>query len=295
MKDQAEVLRHRLDKLRTKKHTKAISVISGKGGVGKSNFSLNFAIALSQKGKSVLVFDMDIGMGNIDILMGSTSSKNIVHFFEGSLPLEEVISKGPADISYIAGGTGLPTIFQMAPEMVDQFFKEFERIMEDYDYIIFDMGAGISEDTVPFLLAGDEIFVITTPEPTSVTDAYAAIKYLALQQQSIPFFLICNKAGDEKEGKLTLNRLQNVVRQFLKLEMNVLGVLPDDKIVSKSVIRQTPFIINSPSSKISTALNILISSYLSNEYPEVPLESIKGFVSRLRQFVFGRKESPWKQ
>ncbi|MBM7692246.1 flagellar biosynthesis protein FlhG [Peribacillus deserti] len=292
MKDQAEILRYRLDKLN--KQTKAISVISGKGGVGKSNFSLNFSIALSQKGKSVLLLDMDIGMGNIDILMGSTSSKNIVHFFEGSLSLQDVISKGPAGISYIAGGTGLSSIFQLGAEMVDHFFTEFEKTAADFDYIIFDMGAGISEESVPFLLAGDEIFVITTPEPTSVTDAYAAIKYLIFQQQPIPFFLICNKAGDEKEGRLTLNRLQHAVRQFLQFEMNVLGILPEDKIVSKSVIRQTPFILYSPDSKVSRALQSLINSYMTKQNPGDPSPSSKGFVSRLRQFVFGRKDSGWK-
>src|ERR1700730_163503 len=150
MKDQAQNLRLRLDKLKTRKQTKAISVISGKGGVGKSNFSLNFSISLSQKGKTVLLFDMDIGMGNIDILMGNTTSKNIVHFFEEGLSIQDVITKGPADISYIAGGTGLSKIFQLDNEMVDHFFIEFEKILEDYDYIVFDMGAGISEDSVPF-------------------------------------------------------------------------------------------------------------------------------------------------
>ncbi|WP_026692471.1 MinD/ParA family protein [Peribacillus kribbensis] len=289
MSDQAQNLRLKVESLRARKETKAIGVISGKGGVGKSNFSLNFAISLAQKGKSVLLFDMDIGMGNIDILMGNTSAKNIVSFFEEGLSIVDVISKGPSGISYIAGGTGLSRIFQLDTDKVSRFFSEFEGIVETYQYIIFDMGAGISEDTVPFILSADEVFVITTPEPTSVTDAYAAIKYLTLQKQDLPFYLICNKAVSDKEGMNTVKRLQQVIQQFLQKDIGILGVLPEDRAVTRAVMEQAPFILTRPHAKISAALGAVLDKYLKRIDDKQDLIPMKaGFMGRLKQIVFKR-------
>ncbi|WP_409294360.1 MinD/ParA family protein [Peribacillus sp. SCS-26] len=289
MKDQAEALRQLVEQQKTRKQARAISVISGKGGVGKSNFSLNFSIALSNYGQKVLLIDMDIGMGNIDILLGNTPSKNIVHFFEGSLPLEHVITEGPSGISYIAGGTGLSDIFHLDSQKENHFFSEFGRVVNLFDFVIFDMGAGISEDTLPFLLAADEIFVIATPEPTAVTDAYAAIKYITLMQHNAPFSLICNKAPGEKEGRLTINRLQSAVKQFLGRDIFSLGILPEDSEVQRAVIRQTPFLIANPRSRISRALVSLAGEFLERDSDKVTPSAATGFIRRLRKYMFGRK------
>ncbi|MCF7621773.1 MULTISPECIES: AAA family ATPase [Bacillaceae] len=193
MKDQAENLRRRLEARQNQSMAKTIAILSGKGGVGKSNFSLNFSIALSQSGKKVLLFDMDIGMGNLDILIGEHSPCSIIDFFEKECRLKDIIMSGPGNISIITGGTGMTNLFSLDEDKYTRFNAEFSLLLANYDYILFDMGAGMTEDSMKFLLCVDELVVITTPEPTSIMDAYSAMKYIHSVNKEIPFFLVCNR------------------------------------------------------------------------------------------------------
>ncbi|WP_027408703.1 MinD/ParA family protein [Anoxybacteroides tepidamans] len=289
MRDQAESLRLQLSRLNKKALTKAIAIISGKGGVGKSNFSLNFALTLSKRGFHVLLFDMDIGMGNIDILLGQSSHTTIVDLFERRISIQELIKKGPSNLSFIAGGTGLTKIFTMDQEKVDYFLTQLQSVSEQYDYLIFDMGAGISEDRLHLLMAVHEVFVITTPEPTSITDAYAAMKYIHLRKKDIPFYLIVNRAQTNQEGYETLRRLKNVMRQFLGKEVMKLGVLPEDRAVSKAVARQTPFLLFDSTTKISRAMIELTDRYLADRtVGDLNVSRPTSFFARLRQLLLER-------
>lgn len=284
MNDQAEQLRIQLKKERINHQAKTIAIISGKGGVGKSNFSLNFAISLAQKGKKVLLFDMDIGMGNIDILLGNTATYSIVDFFQKNTTLETIITKGPENISYISGGTGLTNLFSMSTLQFDRFMSELSNLVLDYDYIIFDLGAGISPESTKFIMCVDEIITITTPEPTSIMDAYSIIKYLHFQNGGLPIILVCNRVNTNKQGNETISRLQTTLRKFIKKEIVPLGFLPDSKAVSKAVVTQSPFMVNSPKADISIAMHQLTANYLSNTFLQQSFAKKNHFINKLKHF-----------
>src|SRR5699024_1692753 len=173
MHDQAERLRNRMNGHVEENNCKTIAVISGKGGVGKSTTVLNFAIEMQNKGKRVLIFDLDIGMGNIDILLGQPSKYTILNFLEEFLPIHDMIETGPKGLSYIAGGSGFNDLLELDEAKLNYFFSQYELLTKDYDYIFFDLGAGVSKSSLAFILASDECFLVTTPEPTSIADAYS--------------------------------------------------------------------------------------------------------------------------
>lgn len=260
--DQAKHLREQLKQRYVKKHAYSIAVMSGKGGVGKSNFSLNFALALKRQNQNVLLFDLDIGMGNIDILVGGGSKYTIVDFFERNIPFYEIISIGPEGLPYISGGTGLASIFQLDEQKFQFFVDELAKVFSEYDFVIFDMGAGITEDSLKFILSVDEIFVIATPEPTAITDAYAAIKYICMNNETIPFSIIVNRTTSTKVTNLTFNRLSNTIRQFLKRDVPLLGYIPDDAMITNAVLEQIPFLLYEPKSAGSKAMIKLANHFL---------------------------------
>lgn len=290
MNDQAERLRVRLRENGSgKTMPKTLAVVSGKGGVGKSNFSLNFSISLCQKGNKVLLFDLDIGMGNLDILMGRTSNHSIADFFENNISLKNIVSEGPEELRYLAGGTGLSHIVKLEEEQIRRFAAELAYLIHDYDYVIFDMGAGITEEAAKFILSVQEILVITTPEPTSITDAYSAMKQIHLLENRIPFYLMINRAQNEKEGKETFKRIADVVKRFLGRELIFLGTLPDDLVVQQAVKRQIPFILYHAKSPASKAINNMADNYSQRRFdPTAGNNSSSQFISKLKKFLFER-------
>ena len=288
MKDQAEHLRAIVKNQMSNTQTKTIAVVSGKGGVGKSNFSLNFALSLYKKGHSVLVFDLDIGMGNIDILMGLSSTYSMADFFSNQVPLREMITVAPEGIHYISGGTGLSQLAKISQESFDYFTKQFSLLMGDYEYIIFDMDAGIHESSLKFILSVDEIMVITTPEPTSITDAYAAMKYITMENQSIPIYIVINRAQSEKEGISTYNRISKVLNHFLNKNVTLLGILPDDQIIPQAVRKQTPFVQLNEKAPASKALKRIAEVYCLQDHPSSSSHPRMNFVANLKRFFFER-------
>lgn len=288
MNDQAERLRKKVEGYRNEAKAKTLAVISGKGGVGKSNFSLNFAISLAHTGKKILLFDMDIGMGNIDILMGQNSQYSIVDFFENGQSLTDILTVGPEQISYITGGTGLSNLFTLDEKKFSRFMEEFNELLNRYDYIIFDMGAGITEDSAKFLLCVDELFVIVTPEPTAIMDAYSIMKYLNSINNELPYFLVCNRVFSQKEGKETASRMQNALKKFLNKEVTVLGYLPDDRVVTAAVSKQIPFVLFEPKADISQAMVNLASRYETHSFNEDGGLPKSNFLHNMKKYFFGR-------
>ncbi|WP_338452066.1 MinD/ParA family protein [Niallia oryzisoli] len=288
MEDQAEKLREKLLQHHSNIQTKTIAVISGKGGVGKSNVSLNFAITLHKKGHKVLLFDMDIGMGNIDILMGASSIYSIADFFINDVPLKNMITEIPGGIHYISGGTGLSRLTKITEESIQAFFAQFFNLLGDYEYVIFDMDAGMNESSLRFILAVDEVIVITTCEPTSITDAYAAMKYITLANKMIPFFIIVNRVQTEKEGMDTYTRISKVLNHFLEKNAVLLGILPEDPIIPQAVNRQIPFIKLNENAPASKALFSMVEKYCLQNF-ELPTNFKKPhFITRLKRFLFER-------
>ncbi len=288
MNDQARILREQVIQARknhpstSKKEAKAIAVMSGKGGVGKSNFSLNFSLSLQKKGYKVLLFDMDIGMANIDILLGNTQRYTIIHMFESSISMDQIIQSGPEGLSYIAGGSGLKDIFHFNEQKRNHFLSQLQELAFNYDYIIFDMGAGITNDSLQMILSCNEIFLVTTCEPTAMTDAYSALKFIHNHDQGIPFQLIINRAINREHANKTAGRLQSVTKQFLKKELIHLGSVPDDKFVSMAVMEQTPFLIKYPSCLASRGIEGLTSRYL-NERTSSATKNTHTFMTKLRR------------
>src|SRR5690625_2597021 len=262
MSDQATRLR---DEINQPTVAKTLAVISGKGGVGKSNTAINFGIKLREANKKVLLIDLDIGMGNIDILIGQTSKYTLADLFNYSLTFHDIIEIGPKDLHYTAGGNSFNELLILNSINVNYFHEQFKLIESDYDFIIFDIGAGISSTNLSFMLAADECIVVMTPEPPAITDAYSVIKHLTLQKQQVPISLILNRSVNQRHGEKTVNRFKNVVKKFLHREFLHTNILPEDKIVLEAVTRQTPYVILNQHAPISKAMSQIILHYLSDE------------------------------
>ena len=290
--DQASLLREKMNKknkgTNERAHPYTIAVISGKGGVGKSNISLNFALSMQKKGNSVLLIDLDIGMANIDVLLGSTQKLSIVDFFYHHYELKQIIQKGPFNLSFIAGGSGLTNAFQIEKEKFISFLLQLRALTNQYDYIIFDMGAGISEGNLQLLLSMNEIFLVTTSEPTSLTDAYSALKIISRQGSSVPFQVIINRAINEQSAIQTFQRLNTVTKRFIRRDLQFLGYVLDDKSVMNAVMQQKPFTILYPSCNASKAINKMVEKYVQVEVEQDKQDTIN-FVSKLFQYFLERK------
>lgn len=289
MRDQAEKLRMKM--LASQGALgRSIAVVSGKGGVGKSNFSTNFAINLAKLGKKVVVIDMDIGMGNVHIIIGKTARYSLKDYLFGEVSLKEVMYEGPHNLQYISGGSGMASVIEWSEEMFDGLIDAFEQLQKSFDYIVFDMGAGATNWSLDLLTSIDEIIVITTAEPTAITDAYSMMKFIHLRDQSKTFYLLCNRAFSKEEGIETLSRLENTMMKFLNKQVSILGSLPEDTSVRKAVREQVPFSIAYPNSPIATTLKVMVQQFVDRQMLEVHGQAkTTTFLSKLRSiFSKGR-------
>lgn len=285
-RDQATNLRLQLNGSPSK-NAKTVSIVSGKGGVGKSNIAINLAIELSHRHHRVLLVDLDVGMGNIDILLGQHAPKSIHDMLNEHLSIFDIIIKGPNDLAYVSGGTGFAEFFSMDQSKTDHFLSEFEKLKNMYDYIIFDIGAGVSSDSMFFILASEETFVVTTPEPTSITDAYAMVKKIIYHDRNIPVAIIMNRVRTKRQGKRVLDQLQTIIKKFLKIETKAIGILPDDPALPEAVSRQMPVILWKDKSPITRALKQLTENYVTNTY-EMRNTHRTSFVQKLKSFLVER-------
>ncbi|AZS16096.1 MinD/ParA family protein [Paenibacillus lutimineralis] len=289
MSDQAQALRQLVSSYRelaegsSKQRTaRVLTVSSGKGGVGKSNFTLNFALALKSLGRKVLVFDADIGMANIDVLMGARPKYNLYHLLRGERKMSEIVELGTLGLPFIAGGSGLADLFLLSEADLNYFTSQIEIVAEEMDFIIFDTGAGLSKETLKFITAADECLVVTTPEPTSITDAYALIKVVHGLDDQVNFRLVVNRVNGESEARQVADKISLVSRRFLELEIPMLGYLRDDTHVMQAVKGQTPFITAFPASAAARDIQRLAMTYLNvpQKKPDDTLSGIKGFMHR---------------
>lgn len=289
MNDQAQSLRQLVSSLDgsaeqfDKKHSaRIITVSSGKGGVGKSNFTLNFALALKSLGRKVLLFDADIGMANIDVLMGVRPRYSLYHLLKGEKDITQIIELGSQGLPFIAGGSGMADLFSLSESDLNYFTSQIEAVSEEMDYIIFDTGAGLSKETLKFITAADECLVVTTPEPTSITDAYALIKVVNGIDPNVPFRLIVNRVTDEREAQQVSDKISLVTRQFLNLELPMLGYLSDDTHVVQAVKKQVPFSIAYPGCSAARDIKRLAMNFMDVPQiaPSSTLSGIKGFMHK---------------
>ncbi|MDB4868491.1 MAG: MinD/ParA family protein [Cohnella sp.] len=259
-----------------------VTVTSGKGGVGKSNFSLNFAMALQRRGHSVLVFDADIGMANIDVLLGTPAKYNLFHLLKGEKSIWDIIQTGPNGLQFIAGGSGFQELVRLTDEQIEYFAAQIGQLNGHFDFILFDTGAGLSKETLRFITAADEAIVVTTPEPTSITDAYALMKMVKTMGHQVPFRLVVNRVSDDREGQVTADNIRQVASKYLQMELPVLGYIPDDTNVSKAVKRQTPLTVAYPDSPATRGIDRIASRYLLEERESGSMD-VTGFLQRMKR------------
>lgn len=285
MSDQAEALRHMVRSRQLQgegKATRIVTVTSGKGGVGKSNFSLNFSLMLQKMGLKVLIFDADIGMANIDVLMGVSAPYNLYHLLKQQKTIWEIIQEGPGGVHFIAGGSGFKDLLDLAPSELDYFEEQIGKLHGEYDLILFDTGAGLSKETVKFIAAAQETFVVTTPEPTSITDAYALIKMVQAMEHNIHFKLVVNRASDEREGRAAAEKIGLVAKRFLDISLPVLGIVPDDPNVTKAVKKQVPFTVAYPGSDATKSIMEIARVFADiSAAPTSASSGVKGFLHKM--------------
>lgn len=284
MNDQAEALRHLVHTTSSDlaKSTRIITITSGKGGVGKSNFSLNFAMALQKRGHSVLVFDADISFANIDVLLGTPAQYNLIHLLKGEKSIWDIIQTGPNGLQFIAGGSGFKDLVRLSDQEIEYFAQQIGKLNGHVDFIVFDTGAGLSKETVRFITAADETIVVTTPEPTSITDAYALIKMIKSMGHEVSFRLIVNRVADDREGHQTSENMKQVASKYLGIDLPVLGYIPDDSNVSKAVKRQTPLSVAFPDSAAARGIERIASSFLLERTVQ-PARGVSGFLNRIKK------------
>jgi len=274
-----------MDPLRTDS-PRVISVTSGKGGVGKTNIVGNLAIALQWLGKRVLILDGDLGLANIDILFGLNPEYNIRHVISGEKDLQDVIIEGPEKIRIIPAGSGLHELVHLSQGQKLNLLSEFDRLDEDFDVFLIDTGAGISSNILYFNVAAQERIVVATPEPTSITDAYALMKVMFTKHGTQNFKLLVNMVRDEQEGRRVYNSLSNALMRFLsEIALEYLGCLPRDEHFQKAVLKQRPLIQRYPDCAAGKVLCSLARGLLARRTPVDMDGNIKFFWKR---FVTGQ-------
>lgn len=267
MTSQATTLKRMAYEKMSGSNLRVLAVSSGKGGVGKTNFVANLAYALSKKGEKVLVVDADLGLNNIDILLGLAPKKHIGHFLSGKSTVEDIILCGPADINILPAGDGLQELTQLPPEQKILLMDELDRVSQGYDFLIFDTGAGISNNVTYFCSAAHETILIATTEPTSLTDVYALMKTLHHKHAQKHFRLVINSVSSEREAKGVYSTLTRTTDRFLKdISVEYLGYILHDANVPKAVRQQKAFLELYPFSKFSVCINEL-SEKISKEKP----------------------------
>ena len=264
--DQAEGLRNIIknNMINQRPAARIITVTSGKGGVGKSNVSINLAVQFRRLGKKVIIFDADFGMANIEVMFGAIPKHNLADLIYQGKNIREIITMGPMDIGFISGGSGIASLSNLGKEYIDYLIKNLAELDLLADVIIIDTGAGISEAVLGFLVASPEILLVTTPEPTSITDSYSLLKalnrYPGFDRENTAVKVVANKVADFEEGRQLFTKLNAVVNRYLKIPMNLIGVIPEDHDLVRAVMQQMPISIQNPNAKSAQAFNDLATA-----------------------------------
>lgn len=282
MVDQAENLRKMVEADRgyKKNKTRIITVSSGKGGVGKTNIAVNLGIAFAKMGKKVVVMDADLGLANVNVCLGIIPKYNLFQLIKKQKTMKEIIIDTDYGIQIVAGASGFSRIANLSDVELKDFIKEME-VLSYADILIIDTGAGVSQNVLSFIVAADEALIVTTPEPTAITDAYGIIKIIATEVNSpnLELKLIVNRANTVLEGRKVAERVINIAGQFLNIKVENLGMIYEDPIVPQGVIKQTPFFYLDPKSKASMSLQHLVSRLEGVETKDGG--GLKNFVMRL--------------
>ncbi|MGD0723988.1 MAG: MinD/ParA family protein [Spirochaetia bacterium] len=267
-----------------RKSTRIIAVSSGKGGVGKTNIAINLALAYAQAGKKVIVMDADLGLANVNVVLGVIPRYNLYHLIRKQKSLSEILVDTSYGIKIIAGASGFSKIANLTEDERRDFISELAAL-SNADILIIDCAAGVSNNVISFIAAADDALIVTTPEPTAITDAYGIIKIIATEIENLDLGLklIVNRVKSVVEGKRVAERVINIAGQFLNLKVDYLGFVFDDPVVHSAVVRQKPFLILEPKSRASLCIRHLLGRLEDYDYRDG-----KGIPSFLKK-LFGGK------
>ena len=261
------------------KISQVITITSGKGGVGKTNLAVNLAIALQMSGKKVLVIDADIGMANVDVILGSISKRNILDLLDDEVELQDVLVEGPHGVHYISGSSGVEKALNFTLEERRMLHKKLASCSDFADIILIDTGAGLGRHVIDFLIAADEVLLVTTPEPTSLSDAFAVIKTYSLHSEKKNLRLVINRIFSNEECNEVNEKLHEISKQFLKMPIGCAGYIFEDRSVIECVKKQVPFIVAKPDCLASKCIFQMVDSLLNGKQMTIT----KGWLSFLSQ------------
>ena len=294
--DQAESLRNIIKKqeIDEKKRTaRVITVTSGKGGVGKTSFSVNLAIQLHRLGKRVVVLDADFGLANIEIMLGIRPKYNLADLMFRGKSIQDVITYGPEGIGFLSGGSGINEMANLSREQVFWLIQKMEELDKEADVIIVDTGAGIGDSVLEFVAASEEVFLVATPEPTSITDAYALLKALnrnsSYMSEKTVVKMIANQVRGKKEADELFQKLGVVVNKFLDIDIDYLGAIPYDVNMQRAVMHQKPLSVADPDAQASQSVEKIALSLLDMEKEKPRAVGIKQLFSNVIRMKFNRR------
>ncbi|MDE7206383.1 MAG: MinD/ParA family protein [Lachnospiraceae bacterium] len=292
--DQAEQLRNVI-KLNPAPRPLAriITVTSGKGGVGKSNASINLACQFKKLGQRVLILDADFGLANIEIMFGTVPKHNFCDLIYQGKSITDIITWGPMDIGFISGGSGIAGLSNLSQDYLNYIIQNLAKLDAIADIVIIDTGAGISDAVLDFLVASGEILLVATPEPTSITDSYSLLKALnhhpRFLREDSKIKVIANKVSSDTEGETMYNKLNTVVNRYLKLPITYLGAIPQDYHLEDAVMKQKPVSIQSPNSKSARAFEKMAYALMDKEYDKSLVK--RGMAAFFSHIVAGNKKT----
>ncbi len=297
MDDQAKALREMIENarmerektgkvdlisLKENRNTRFITITSGKGGVGKTNITLNLAIKLRKFGHRVTVIDADLGLSNVDVVAGILPKYSLYDVIRGEKSVVDVAEDGPAGVKIVSGGSGLLELVDLDSFQLDMLLEAFEELERVSDYILIDTGAGINSSVLKFISFASDIIVVVTPDPASITDAYALVKNIQSRENNIS--VIINRAESSKEAKEVYEKFTTACDRFLKRKIKKLGFILEDQNVIDSIKQQIPFILKYPNSKASRSIDLIANSIENSSEHIVEKSSFKSF---LKAFVKG--------
>lgn len=246
-----------------------ITVTSGKGGVGKSNTAINLAVQFRRMGQKVIILDADFGLANIEIMFGAVPRFNLCDFIYQGKSIKDIITWGPMEVGFISGGSGISGMSNLDKDNLSAIIGNLAELDEMADTIIVDTGAGIADAVLEFLVASGEILLVTTPEPTSITDSYSLLKALSRHPRYVPettqIRVLANKVTGESEAQALYAKLQTVVERYLKVPISYLGMIPQDPLIAKAVMQQMPVSLENPKARSAMAYEAVAAKLMNRE------------------------------
>lgn len=291
--DQAQQLRNIVKRQNqvTVQKARVITVTSGKGGVGKSNTTVNLAVELRRQGKSVIIFDADFGLANVEVMFGALPKYNLSDLIYRGKNIREIITEGPEGIGFISGGSGIVGLSNLSRDQIAFLIHNLTYLDNMADVIIIDTGAGISDSVLEFAMASPEILVITTPEPSSLTDSYSLLKALyrnpSFDREHTQIRVLANKVNSVEDGDAVYAKLSSVVNKFLDGSLDYAGMIPADTAIDKAIRQQKPVTISYPTAKSSQAYKVLAENLLNGTHEQIEMK--RGITQLFSSFMTRRK------